>query len=55
MCFEGADGTLRRILAVDIRGNQLVGGVPVFFNDMTNFLACFVVQDVAVHGETLLL
>ena len=36
MCFEGADGTLGCIAAVDVRGNQLVGGVPVFFDDVAN-------------------
>ena len=52
MCFKGVDGLLHHILAVGLWGNKLVSGVPVFFNDMAEFLACFVVQDVAVNGET---
>ena len=55
MCFEGVNGALDSISVVDIRRNQLVGGVPVFFDDVVEFLAGLIVQDVAVHAETLFL
>ena len=57
VCSEGTpgnqshpDGTLYHILTVDVRGNKLVGGVPVFF-DTAELLAFLVVKDAAVNGE----
>ena len=55
MHFKGADGLFCHILMVNVWGNELVGGVPVFFDDAVELLACFVVKDAAVNGEALFL
>ena len=49
MLFEGADGTFRNTVAVDIQRDELEGAVPVFNDGAAVIGTGFVVKDLEVH------
>ena len=48
--FEGTDGALGSIAAMDVGGNELVGAVPVFGDDSAIFCTGLIVEDL-VFGD----
>ena len=55
MGFKGADGTFDDVAAVDIRGHELVCGLPDVSDVATILLAGFVVEELLVNGVATLL
>ena len=48
--FEGADGLFSNVAAVEIRGDELEGAVPIFNNGATVFGTGFVIEDLEVNA-----
>ena len=49
MVFEGADGTLSNVAAVEIHRDELEGAVPVFDNGAAAFGTVLISEDLEVH------
>jgi len=50
--LEGANGALRPITAMHVRGDELECGVPLEGDGLFVSRAGFVIQDLEIHGET---
>ena len=52
MGFECAYSVLGNVAAVDIRGDELEGGSPVFSDDAAELVTGFIVEYLMVNGVT---
>ena len=50
MSFEGSVTSFGDIVVTDVRMDKLEGGLPVFCDDTTEFLAGFIVKNLMVNN-----